>query len=84
MPPVIDKAVCNECRICYNICPEDVFDVVEGVVGVRYPDECWHCAACMVDCPVSAIDLYIPIPMRLHAIKKEDMMKNKQFNCMKT
>ncbi len=82
MPPVIDKKICNECKICYNVCPEDVFDVDNDVVTVRYPDECWHCAACMIDCPVDAIDLYIPIPMRLYVIRKEDVQKSKQSDCV--
>lgn len=73
MPPVINKEICNECQICYAICPEDVFYVEEGVVLVGHPDECWHCGACMIDCPLNAIDLYIPLPMRLYARKKEEI-----------
>jgi|Deesub1362A_J573_1020465.scaffolds.fasta_scaffold00222_11 adenylylsulfate reductase subunit B len=73
MPPVIEKEICNECQICYTICPEDVFCVENGEVVIGYPDECWHCGACMIDCPVSAIDLYIPLPMRLYVRRKEEI-----------
>lgn len=42
----------------------DVFGPV--VVGekpqVRYPEECWHCRACVMDCPTGAIDIRYPLP----------------------
>jgi adenylylsulfate reductase subunit B len=31
---------------------------------VSYPEECWHCGACMMDCPVDAIRLELPLYMR--------------------
>ena len=31
---------------------------------VAYPDECWHCGACMMDCPAEAIRLNLPIWMK--------------------
>jgi adenylylsulfate reductase subunit B len=44
----------------------DVFK--EGGKGVAatvaYPDECWHCGACVMDCPEKAIRLVLPLPMR--------------------
>ena len=33
---------------------------------VAYPDECWHCGACMVDCPIpGAIDIRLPLPLMI-------------------
>ena len=29
---------------------------------IRYPEECWHCNSCVLDCKVSAIELRIPLP----------------------
>ncbi len=68
MPPVIDEERCTACGICIEVCPEDVFygsEKGEHPIRVTYPDECWHCAACVIDCPTHVIRLYIPLPMRL-------------------
>ena len=34
---------------------------------MRYPDECWHCNVCVMDCPSGALSLRLPIShMILH------------------
>lgn len=33
--------------------------------SVLYPEECWHCTACVQDCKREAIRLRLPIPYRL-------------------
>jgi adenylylsulfate reductase subunit B len=66
MPPIIDKNRCITCGICVNICPQDVFfgSKRKKVPKVTYPEECWHCNACVLDCPKEgAIRLRIPTPM---------------------
>lgn len=67
MPPIIDDDACVRCEICVDVCPEDVFNESRPreLPMVTYPHECFHCAACVVDCPAEAITLYIPLPMRL-------------------
>ncbi|MBW1737390.1 MAG: ferredoxin family protein [Deltaproteobacteria bacterium] len=67
MPPIIDSQRCDGCGLCVEVCSEDVFHGSEPktVPMVTYPDECWHCGACYVDCPKSAIRFRIPLPMRL-------------------
>jgi NAD-dependent dihydropyrimidine dehydrogenase PreA subunit len=30
---------------------------------VRYPDECWHCGACRLECPEKAISFVFPLKM---------------------
>lgn len=66
MPPVIDEQKCTACGACANICPQDVFfGWGKGKIPVAaYPEECWHCNACVLDCPTEgAIKLRIPLPM---------------------
>ena len=63
MPPVIDRKKCVKCTLCAQICPLDVIRV-EGAdrdIVVRYPDECWHCRACVLECPQSAITMRYPL-----------------------
>ena len=66
MPPVIDEQKCTACGTCVNICPQDVFfGSEEGKVPVvAYPEECWHCNGCVLDCASEgAIKLRTPLPM---------------------
>ena len=65
MPPIINKDICTGCGKCVEVCPSDVFwGSKKGEVPVvAYPDECWHENACVMDCPVKAITLRIPLPM---------------------
>jgi len=68
MPPVIDKKLCNCCGICYDICPQDVFYFDRGrkeVPAIPYPQECWYCGACVVDCPKGAVSLDLPLPLHI-------------------
>lgn len=69
MPPSVNKEKCNACGTCAEICPTDVFRIAgKGEVPVvKYPEECWHCNACVLDCRQSAIKLRLPLPaMMLH------------------
>lgn len=68
MPPIITITQCKACGICADICPTDVLAIRKGNPPVvKYPEECWHCNACVLDCPASAITLRIPLPaMMLH------------------
>ncbi|MGM9522584.1 MAG: ferredoxin family protein [Oscillospiraceae bacterium] len=65
MPPVINKNKCIKCHRCVEICPMDVFGVQKEkniTPAIRFPQECWHCNACALDCPAHAIRLRIPVP----------------------
>lgn len=70
MPPVIDRKKCISCGVCADICCMDVFKKTEEEhpqVIVRYPNECWHCRACAMDCPKGAITMRYPLShMMLH------------------
>lgn len=80
MPPVIDEEKCVGCGTCAQICPLDVlkYHKETRTVTVRYPDECWHCRACAIDCPKGAIQLRYPLShMLLHmdapTIRREEL-----------
>lgn len=70
MPPIIDKNKCNGCagrkyQVCVEHCVCDVFfGSKQGQPPVvRFPDECFHDNACVLDCPMKAIKLRIPLQM---------------------
>ncbi len=65
MPPVVDLKKCTGCRSCFNHCPGDlfVFDKKRKIPELRYPDECWHCGTCRMDCPEEAIKIIFPMEM---------------------
>ena len=68
MPPIINNELCNGCGKCVEICPTDVFfgSKEEQIPVITYPEECWHEAACVIDCPVNgAIKLRTPLPMTI-------------------
>lgn len=69
MPPVIDKEKCIACNTCAQICGMDVFGpVVQGKIpDPIYWRDCWHCRACVIDCPTGAIELRYPLPMMMAA-----------------
>ncbi len=78
MPPVIDRNLCIKCGTCAQICPLDVIHVKvdennEKEIVVQYPEECWHCRACAIDCPKQAIKLRYPLShMMLHIEVNEE------------
>lgn len=68
MPPVINEEICSGCGICVDICSSDVFyGYQKGEVPlVSYAEECWHCNACVLDCPFEgAVTLRVPLPASL-------------------
>ncbi len=66
MPPVIDESLCELCGICYDVCPQDILSFEEGEVPtVNYPDECWYCGACVLDCLVEAVSLRLPLQLHI-------------------
>lgn len=67
MPPVVDSELCIVCGKCVEICPLDVMKKKDDRIIVMYPDECWHCRACVMDCPKEAIRMRYPLShMLLH------------------
>ncbi len=53
--PVVYTEKCNESSACAEVCPTNVFDIVEGKAVVARPDDCIECRACEVACHHNAI-----------------------------
>ena len=62
MPVKIDYTKCNGCKLCYDICPMDVFgwDEEKELPYLAYEAECWHEGHCEIDCPKGAIEIMYP------------------------
>lgn len=54
-PQILDG--CIGCVICVNMCPGDVLamDDEKNVAYVAYPEECWYCGVCRIECPVDDV-----------------------------
>ena len=55
MPPLIDREKCTGCGTCAEICNSSLFVFDRGVdrfPRIKFPEECWHCDSCVLDCPV--------------------------------
>jgi adenylylsulfate reductase subunit B len=56
----IDKNKCISCGKCANICPGNLICVDENRKAcIKYPKDCWGCTACLKECHVSAINMYL-------------------------
>lgn len=78
MPPVINQELCVKCGLCAQICPLDVIKVEKNAenekkIVVKYPDECWHCRACAIDCPKHAIKLRYPLSHMMLHVEVDEM-----------
>jgi ubiquinone/menaquinone biosynthesis C-methylase UbiE/NAD-dependent dihydropyrimidine dehydrogenase PreA subunit len=47
---------CNNCRVCFMICPKGVFGIEDGNnIRVQKKWECFACNACVTQCPEEAL-----------------------------
>ena len=77
MPPLIDQSRCIGCGVCMEICPMQVFRPNKETrrPEVTYGDECWHCNACVLDCPAGAVRLRIPLPFMMLHVASESLRR---------
>lgn len=52
---VVDKETCDGCGDCVDVCPSEVFELVEGKAEPIRVDDCIECCACVEACPKGAI-----------------------------
>ncbi|MBW2251461.1 MAG: methyltransferase domain-containing protein [Deltaproteobacteria bacterium] len=53
-----DVNKCNNCRLCFMVCPKDVFEIVDkNKIRVQKQWECFACNACVTQCAEEALCL---------------------------
>jgi len=51
----IDEDKCNADGECVNVCPTNVFEIIDGKSHAVRVDDCIECCACVDACPPKAI-----------------------------
>ena len=72
-PLTFDETKCVGCNRCLEACQIDVMlpNAAKGRPPVvAYPDECWYCGCCVMECPNGAIKLQHPLMNRTKWVEK--------------
>ena len=48
---------CENNQLCFDICPENVFEIDRGKIKVVKPEECTECFLCIENCPTGAVSI---------------------------
>jgi len=51
----LDRARCNGCGVCLQVCPHGVLVRDKPAVAIRDRDACMECGACVVNCEPGAL-----------------------------
>lgn len=80
LPIRFDEAKCVGCGRCMEACMIDVM-IPSSQKGaspvVAYPDECWYCGCCVMECPTGAISLHHPLMNQTRWVEKASLLKEK-------
>lgn len=52
---IIVLETCDGCRRCEEVCPFNVFEVIDGFAVAVRADDCIACCSCVEECPKGAI-----------------------------
>ncbi|MDY0359964.1 MAG: 4Fe-4S binding protein [Desulforegulaceae bacterium] len=55
--PIVDQDKCTGCEECVDICPVDVYEIVDGKSTPVNAEECVGCESCVEVCPEGAISI---------------------------
>lgn len=55
--PIVDQAKCTGCEECVDICPVEVFEMVDGKSEPVNSEECMGCESCVESCEADAITI---------------------------
>lgn len=48
---------CTGCGMCTQVCPREVFSLMDNRVSIVTKDNCIECGACAKNCPFNAIQV---------------------------
>lgn len=78
MPPVISSEKCTGCGTCATICNSHILSFdrdTDAIPLVKFPEECWHCDSCVLDCPTQAITLRLPLAFSLLHVPAKTLVR---------
>ncbi|MBI9082898.1 MAG: 4Fe-4S binding protein [Desulfobacterales bacterium] len=53
--PTVDEGKCEGCEECVDVCPVEVFEMVDGKSSPVNAEECLGCESCVEVCEPGAI-----------------------------
>ncbi|MBD3351910.1 MAG: 4Fe-4S dicluster domain-containing protein, partial [Candidatus Lokiarchaeota archaeon] len=77
----IDNESCNQCNLCYEICPMDNISIESGNYQIK--DNCYFCVRCYNFCPKNAIKITLEKVEWENANKKRYKGPIKDFDIKK-
>lgn len=80
-PVIFHDKGCTGCNICVATCVMDVFlpNPKKGKPPiVAYPDECWYCGGCLMDCPKGDEAMEVRYPL-IHAARWKDKKTGEHY-----
>jgi len=54
---IVDKDHCTGCEACVNVCPMEVFELIEDKAEPINAGDCVGCKSCIEVCEPEAIDI---------------------------
>lgn len=79
-PVRFDESLCISCLRCVEACQIDVLipGSEDSPPVAAYPDECWYCGCCVMECPTGAIHLHHPLMNQARWVEKVSLKAGKE------
>jgi len=52
----VDDSKCDGCGECVEVCPVEVWELVNGIANPARMEDCTECCSCVEVCPHDAIE----------------------------